>query len=463
APLVPGDATHLNILNRWVKGCNEAQHLPNRKSFIPSRLLLVGDEDTRFVRLISKPESKSGSVNYIALSHRWGNDSSTEGKFVTTTTDNIHVIASALGIDDDYLPKTFLDAVVITRRLKVKYLWIDSLCILQDNMNHGNMDSKNDWDRESKLMEEVFGSAYITIAASCAENRFQGFLKARTPRQLRGWVLQERALSRRTLHFTSSQTYWECGEGIRCETFTKTTNRKAAFLGDSNFPHSVESFKQGRQLQHYHDLYERYSSLKLTYPTDKPRAIAGLEKRLTMALKSTGGYGIFLSNLHRDLLWQRRNIGTSLRRIGFQPHEEIPSWSWMAFEGEIRYMNVPFGDIERAKDISSPFETQTGRGAEETSDLSKKAYFQATARTLMSDNPARLIMDDPERILRRPLMCVIVGTSKQNKSDPVRHYALMVAPVMDKEEDKVFERVGVAYLSEDEVSIEEGTGIVRIQ
>ncbi|KAI3547764.1 hypothetical protein CABS03_10036 [Colletotrichum abscissum] len=279
----------------------------------------------------------------------------------------------------------------------------------------------------------------------------------------RGWVLQERALSRRTLHFTSSQTYWECGEGIRCETFTKTTNRKAAFLGDSNFPHSVESFKQGRQLQHYHDLYERYSSLKLTYPTDKPRAIAGLEKRLTMALKSTGGYGIFLSNLHRDLLWQRRNIGTSLRRIGFQPHEEIPSWSWMAFEGEIRYMNVPFGDIERAKDISSPFETQTGRGAEETSDLSKKAYFQATARTLMSDNPARLIMDDPERILRRPLMCVIVGTSKQNKSDPVRHYALMVAPVMDKEEDKVFERVGVAYLSEDEVSIEEGTGIVRIQ
>jgi hypothetical protein len=147
------------------------------------------------------------------------------------------------GIEDTDLPQTFLDAVIITRKLGVKYLWIDSLCILQ-KFEDGDSESKEDWNTESKLMEQVFSSAYFTIAASCADHRFHGFLKPRTPRQFitmtaevinnfdrdveqgelnkRGWVLQERALSRRTIHFTQTQTYWECGEGVWCETFTET-------------------------------------------------------------------------------------------------------------------------------------------------------------------------------------------------------------------------------------------------
>ncbi|OHE92908.1 hypothetical protein CORC01_11775 [Colletotrichum orchidophilum] len=491
---MPGGSTHLDVLSEWIKSCDKAQHLPDCKSFIPTRLLLVGDESAGCVRLISNHGLKPESVKYIALSHRWGMGPFTKGKFVATTTDNIDTITSSEGIDDDFLPQTFLDAVLITRKLKVNYLWIDALCILQDNGHHTNLDSKQDWERESKLMEEVFGSAYLTIAASCAENRFQGFLKPRTQRQFvtmrtddgvqfhiceiidnfeadveqgelnqRGWVLQERALSRRTLHFTRNQTYWECGEGIRCETLTKTTNRKAAFLADSNFPHSVESFKQGRQLQHYHDLYERYSSLGLTYETDKPRAIAGLEKRLMTALKSIGGYGVFESNFHRDLLWQRRNTGTSLRRIAFPPGERVPSWSWMAFDGEIRYMNVPFGDIDRATDITSPFERLSDDNMAGAPYLSGEAYFRARAHTLIDENPARLILDDPERIWPQPLMCVVIGTSKQHKNDLLRHYALIIAPIENSKEDKVFERVGVAYLSKEEVSIEEEAEFVKVQ
>ncbi|KAK1621820.1 hypothetical protein BDP81DRAFT_511094 [Colletotrichum phormii] len=332
------------------------------------------------------------------------------------------------------------DAVIITRKLGVKYLWLDSLCILQSNGQEHDADSKEDWERESKLMEEIFGSAYLTIAASCANHRFEGFLNPRTPRQFiidnfeadvehgelnqRGWVLQERALSRRTLHFTSTQTYWECGEGIRCETFTKTANRKAAFLGDSNFPHSVESFKQGRQLQHCHDLYERYSSLGLSYATDKPRAISGLEKRLMTALKSTGGYGVFQSNFHRDLLWQRRNMGTTLQRITFPPKEEVPSWSWMAFDGETRYMDVAFGDIDRAK-ILSPFEQSSDGNPTGWTRSSKYTQFKARVNRLIGDNPSRIILDEPDRVLPAPLMCVIVGSSKQHKGGPLRHYALI--------------------------------------
>ncbi|KAK0375216.1 hypothetical protein CLIM01_07438 [Colletotrichum limetticola] len=280
----------------------------------------------------------------------------------------------------------------------------------------------------------------------------------------RSWVLQERALSRRTLHFTSDQTYWECGQGIRCETFTKTANRRAAFLGDSNFPHSVESFKQGKQLQHYHDLYERYSSLALTYATDRPRAIAGLEKRLATALKSIGVYGVFQSNFHRDLLWQRRNTGTTLTRINFVCGERIPSWSWMAIDGEIRYMNVDLGDLDRNRNISSSLQRSSSQAISyTTSHASAKAYFRAPVHTLMRDNPAGMILDEPNRVLPRPLMCVIIGSNKQHRGNPLRHYALIVTPVEGSGEEKVVERVGVAYLSKADVSIGDDAEFVIVQ
>ncbi|KAI3548159.1 hypothetical protein CSPX01_03326 [Colletotrichum filicis] len=482
--LVPGDETHASILDRWVKSCDSAHHLPVDRDFVPNRLLFVGDMNTTCVRLVSDLATNAKSVTYVALSHRWGIASTVEDTFAMTTVDNIRTIEASEGVDDASLPKTFQDAVTITRQLGVKYLWIDSLCILQ----------KADWERESELMEEIFGSAYVTIAASSASNRFEGFLHPRNQRQFvtmraedgaqfhvceivdkfeadveegklnqRGWVLQERALSRRTLHFTSNQTYWECGEGIRCETFTKTTNRRAAFLGDSNFPHSVESFKQGKQLQHYHELYERYSSLALTYATDKPKAIAGLEKRLMAALKSNGGYGVFQSNFHRDLLWQRRNTRTKLKRITFPPEERVPSWSWMTFDGEIRYMDVALGDLERAKDISSPFESSSQAISCTSTYDTKAAYFRAPIRTLMRDKPAGMILDEPSRVLPRPLRCVIVGSNKQHRGNPLRHYALIVAPVEGFGEEKVVERVGVGYLSYKDVSAGHDAEFVNIQ
>lgn len=141
-------------------------------------------------------------------------------------------------------PKTFRDAIEITRALEIPYLWIDSLCIVQDD--------QEDWKIESRLMEQVYSNAYVTIAASCATGTYDGFLKPRPHRDCvrvkvgatstvyvcdaiddftrdvengqlnrRGWVLQERALARRTIYFADKQTYWECGQGVRCETLTK--------------------------------------------------------------------------------------------------------------------------------------------------------------------------------------------------------------------------------------------------
>jgi len=143
------------------------------------------------------------------------------------------------------LPQTFQDAIKVTRELGQRHLWIDSLCIIQGQ--------GGDWETEAKKMETVFRNAYCTIAATSAEDSTKGFLNRLEESNLqyvtvpksshgkvyvcksiddfpgdveegvlnkRAWVLQERALSRRTIHFTKRQTYWECGGGVRCETLT---------------------------------------------------------------------------------------------------------------------------------------------------------------------------------------------------------------------------------------------------
>ena len=195
---------------------------------------------------------------YLALSHRWGSRPKPGGepdplidKFVCTYEKNIHTLEH--GIDDSRFPPMYQDAITIARELNVKYLWIDSLCIIQHDKNDPfDEDKGKDWEKESELMEQVFQSAYLTIAASCASSPAERFLRRRPERQCvtlrtgstfyylcdaiddfdgdveqgelnkRGWVLQERALSPRTIYFTEKQTYWECGEGVRCETLTKS-------------------------------------------------------------------------------------------------------------------------------------------------------------------------------------------------------------------------------------------------
>ncbi|GKT64292.1 TOL-like protein [Colletotrichum tofieldiae] len=247
----------------------------------------------------------------------------------------------------------------------------------------------------------------------------------------RAWVLQERALSRRTIHFAHNQTYWECGEGIRCETFTKTE----------------------KQLQHYQGLYERYSALGLSYDTDRPIAIAGLEKRLMNAIESAGGFGIFQSNLHRDLLWQRRNSESTLKRIDFGALHQfrIPSWSWMAYSGEIRYMNVPFDDIRRAGNIQSPFATLSRGSSYADSGLGRPAELRAPIHTIVVEEPNWLILDEPERSPARPLKCVIIGESKHHKSEQPTNYVLVVSFSGKNEGEDIYERVGVAYLKPEEI------------
>jgi Heterokaryon incompatibility protein (HET) len=245
-----GSPTYYEILSQWLIDCDNKHpgcHQNPEGTRIPTRLIDVGqgkkDASSVYLRVTAKwKENQTKDLRYIALSHPWGDES--ENDHFGTTTKNVNDrLLGGIPIND--LPSTFKHAVQVTQELGVQYLWIDSLCIIQGK--------DGDFVTEAKHMETVFSSAYCVIAASRAIGTSSGFLEERSNRKFvrfdvaspahpfyiceaiddfkqdvidghlnkRGWVLQERALARRTIYFTENQTYWECGEGIRCETLTR--------------------------------------------------------------------------------------------------------------------------------------------------------------------------------------------------------------------------------------------------
>lgn len=222
----PPTENHEEVTGQSVRESDEETELPTRVLDVGSPNLYLhcheGEEN--------RPKGK-----YITLSHCWGADPNQRP--LRTTDNNIDAHRQGKGLEFDRLPKTFQDAITVARKLDVQYLWIDSLCIIQGN--------SEDWEKESRKMEGIFSSAYCTIAATSAKNSDEGFLpfpKKKAVRigeifrssvyaciaeksfkqavdesgllNTRGWVLQERALSRRTIHFTGSQIFWECGSMI---------------------------------------------------------------------------------------------------------------------------------------------------------------------------------------------------------------------------------------------------------
>ena len=208
------------IASFWLKTCSEEHYVCNlrkgtMKRFIPTRLIEVGsDELVEEPKLILTGQSKIWDRRYLTLSHCWGEK-------VPITTSTLTLPARLVEIPFNTLPSTFQDAVIITRRLGVKCLWIDSLCIIQDSLS--------DWEKESAVMGKVYSHSYCNIAALSSKDSHGGCLSSSISKSLgsaqessttdspqplsqRGWFLQERHLSRRTLKYTKDPpgVAWEC-------------------------------------------------------------------------------------------------------------------------------------------------------------------------------------------------------------------------------------------------------------
>lgn len=239
-----GSVAQAAILRQWLRSCDESHGdccLPRNweNLRLPTRLIKVGTHSTsvQLVESIDFYRNGDQDLRFAALSYPWG--ASGIHRHYSTTVANYEEHKDAILLEN--LPSLLQDAVRVARAMEVPYLWIDALCIIQG--------PEGDFKYEAERMEDVFSAAYCVIAASRSTGVSDGFLGERKQRRVvthphsrlflaediddfqhdviegplnqRGWVLQERALARRTIYFTEKQIYWECGKGIRCETFTK--------------------------------------------------------------------------------------------------------------------------------------------------------------------------------------------------------------------------------------------------
>jgi len=236
-PCDPKSGTSFWKLPRaWLDQCDSSHtkscELADQKPRLPKRLI-----DVKRRKLVESTELHGGQnqIRYLAFSHKWGREG-----FAVTTAKNVETRKIRIPLKE--LPKSFTDAIAVTKALGCDYLWIDSLCI-----NQKCEDDDGDFDEQADDMRTIYSNAYCVIAASSASGATEGFLGRsshldavkvgsvfvsaitndftrdviESPLHRRGWVLQEHALARRTIFFTANQMYWECGDSVRCETLRK--------------------------------------------------------------------------------------------------------------------------------------------------------------------------------------------------------------------------------------------------
>ncbi|RKK23481.1 hypothetical protein BFJ66_g15943 [Fusarium oxysporum f. sp. cepae] len=383
--LQSGSPSHFKLINGWLRLCDQGKCgkrggcCPKPHGALPTRVIDVGKNKigNDIVRLISTNKisliSKIQGIHYVALSHCWGEPAKGQiPSWCTTRSNETERVMSGFPVKQ--LPATFQDAIRVTREIGKRYLWIDSLCIIQGE--------GGDWGTEAKKMETVFKNAYCTIAATSAEDSTKGFLNrpveesnlqyVTVPNSSHGkvyvctsiddfpgdvdegvlnkraWVLQERALSRRTIHFTKRQTYWECGGGVRCETLTYMRNEKSSLRSDPEFPRSIEKRFPTAKIKLFQSLFAEYSNFGLTNKTDRPIAIDSLVRELAKVFRTNVRYGIFECYLHRSLVW-RRSENILMAQIPYTAGHAVPSWSWMAYDGQIDYSEIQ--DVEWDKSV----------------------------------------------------------------------------------------------------------------
>lgn len=166
-----GDPEVLRLGLEWLKicqnhhsSCKAAVEQIEQKNYFPKRLLDVGTLHSEKIWLIVTDfEAPRPEEGYATLSHCWGKIPS----FIRLTTDNLPALNIAVNPQD--LPRSFHDAVVSCRRLGVRYLWIDSLCILQCGPG-----AEEDWHRHVGEMHVIYANCVLNIGIAHASNPEQG-------------------------------------------------------------------------------------------------------------------------------------------------------------------------------------------------------------------------------------------------------------------------------------------------
>ncbi|KAJ4983552.1 hypothetical protein SVAN01_10968 [Stagonosporopsis vannaccii] len=332
--------------------------------YLPSRLLDVGSSERDMICLVDQ-ERVLPTASYATLSHCWGGSQPLK---LTSSTQS----ALRVGILVNLLPRTFQHAVIVARRLEIRWLWIDSLCIIQDDID--------DWSIQSSAMQRVYQHAVLNIAATAAQDGSFGLFQKRDPAAVmpfqiestwhmqgkspgfarpfictrnfdltdlidnaplnkRAWVMQERQLSRRIVHFSSEMLYWECHE-----LFANEINPEGLLPEESDFrswettnfkrrldtSHPINDMDPKRELLYksWNDFLYQYTGCQITYPEDRFVALAGLAHLVSSLIDDELVAGVWRKQFPEGLCWYTDEYTDTGSSIATTRPWVAPSWSW---------------------------------------------------------------------------------------------------------------------------------------
>ena len=404
--------TSLRCASNWLttclgthEKCREDQVL-KRSGYVPTRLLQIGYPSHDMVRLRTHGELTRTQLQYATISHCWG--TSSVFKLTSTSMPDLKQ-----GIAVSELSQVVQDTIYVAQCLGIKYLWIDSLCILQGD------NSEEDWRREAGRMSDVYSGSILniaaTMAADCETNCFPersssaiGPCTIQTawtkhnhgqfllyhhnfwddsmknmPLSKRAWVVQELLLAPRVLHLCGTQLFWECYELAACETYPSGV--------PSNMIHEWRTrellwqcFRNTEtQQQHVNrtvnpktelilrrlwaQILRDYTQKQLTYPADKLIALSGIVLRMEHALGDQYCAGLWKRNMVVELAWTRNDGVRPSRRL---TEYRAPSWSWASVDGAISPVtwdkdehHMTVRDVMRVIDIRMEYATNSPCGA----------------------------------------------------------------------------------------------------
>ena len=349
------------LARKWMHDCllNHEKCRKPDSSFTPTHLIDVGKEDQEESAYLASGKT----APYAALSYCWGGPQ-------PMTLNTFTIDEMRHGIATRALPQTMQDAMIVTRKLGLQYLWVDALCIIQD--------SALDKDVEMARMGEIYEKAQLTISAASGEKCQDGFLATRSmhgdfsppcsfsrlsfacpngesgtvslrestlyntiiePLNRRAWALQERVLSPRVLIYGCWQMYWQCQSQQNCD--GGSTER----IQGNEMGLSVMSFLHPEQINHrggtaegketalcagWSDLVHHYTQRGLSDPSDKLPALSGIASRYLKAMNDEYCAGLWKAILLKGLKWQ---VGEPER--GRPSIYRAPTWSWASIFGEI--------------------------------------------------------------------------------------------------------------------------------
>jgi hypothetical protein len=358
------------LIRKWLQDCRSTHQWcrkPNRK--LPTRVIDVEPwPGSHYLRLVS---SKGCDGDYAALSHCWGTSP-------VNKTTKAREASYRRGIRFASLGKTFQDAIKVTRNLGLRYLWIDALCIIQDD--------KDDWRREAETMADVYANASVTLAATASADGAGGLFHPRqqpksdlalkwtragntTPERIhwrvkrgphtlflveilkaplnqRGWVIQERTLSTRIIHFARDQLFWECQEStlsetnVRCEDTSSVSVKPATLLAQGSL--TKHAWVQHKMDMVWKEIIARYTDCQLTYQGDKLVAVAGIAKAWARACGDRYVAGLWQRTLPFALFWVRAGESQAARL-------PFPTWSWTSTSSSVWFQEhnqLIDGDLE---------------------------------------------------------------------------------------------------------------------